>query len=69
MRESVTVFTSLVMIRQLAVKHFVTNLGISVVKLLYLFLFIFMSSFSSSHSGFHLPGIFQLSILHFCLFI
>jgi hypothetical protein len=39
MRESVTVFTSLVMIRQLAVKHFVTYLGISVVKLLYLFIY------------------------------
>ena len=39
MRESVTVFTSLVMIRQLAVKHFVTYLGISVVKLLFIFLY------------------------------
>lgn len=39
MRESVTVFTSLIMIRQLAVKHFVTYLGISVVKLLYLFIY------------------------------
>ena len=69
MRESVTVFTSLVMIRQLAVKHFVTYLGISVVKLLFIFLIFFYIKLSLIHSGFHLPGIFQLSILHFCLFI
>ena len=42
MRESVTVFTSLVMIRQLAVKHFVTYLGISVVKLLFIFFIFFI---------------------------
>lgn len=49
MRESVTVFTSLVIIRWLAVKHFVTYLGISVVKLSFFhqvtLVFIYLASF------------------------